>query len=80
MDLAQVIDLVERVEVVLHTLDGHVLAIFNALRLEHFGESAFAFLRDETILYTNKRAHKVSSPRRPSNEGVDSKGNQSEHT
>lgn len=36
--------LVQRVKVVLHALDGHVLAILDALGLEHLGKSALTLL------------------------------------
>ena len=49
LDLAQVVHLVERVEVILHALDGDILAVFNALRLKHLRERALAFLANETI-------------------------------
>ena len=49
LDLAQVVHLVERVEVVLHALDRDVLAILDALRLEHLGEGALALLADQAV-------------------------------
>lgn len=49
LNFAQVVDLVQGVEVSLHALDGEVLASFDALGLEHFAECAFPFLGDESI-------------------------------
>ncbi len=49
-DLAEVVDLVYGVEVVLHALDGDVLARLDALGLEHFGEGALADLRNQPVL------------------------------
>ena len=42
--------LLDGLEVVLHALDGDVLACLDALRLEHLGEGALALLTDETVL------------------------------
>jgi hypothetical protein len=42
--------LVDAVEVVLHALDRHVLAILDALGLEHLTEGALAFLGDQPVL------------------------------
>ena len=41
--------LIERVEVVLHALDGDVLAILDALRLEHLREGALALFADQAV-------------------------------
>jgi hypothetical protein len=43
--------LVDAVEVVFHALDGHVLAILNALRLEHLAEGPLALLGDQAVLW-----------------------------
>mmetsp|Transcript_70159 Transcript_70159/g.188936 ORF Transcript_70159/g.188936 Transcript_70159/m.188936 type:complete len:229 (-) Transcript_70159:41-727(-) len=42
LDLAEVVHLVDAVEVVLHTLDGDMLAGFDGLGFEHLGERALA--------------------------------------
>lgn len=34
---------------VLHALDGHILAILDALRLEHLGEGALTLFADEAV-------------------------------
>ena len=44
LDLSQIIDLLDCVEVVLHALDGDVLAGLDTLSLEHFREGSFTFL------------------------------------
>ena len=49
LDFAQVVNLVQGVEVSLHTFDGEVLASFDALGLEDFAECAFSFLGDESV-------------------------------
>ena len=42
--------LIERVEVVLHALDGDVLAILDALRLQNLGKRPLSLLRHEAVL------------------------------
>ena len=49
-DLPQVVHLIQRVEVVLHALDGDVLAILDALRLQNLGKRPLALLRHEAVL------------------------------
>ena len=50
LNLAQVVHLIEAVEVVLHALDRHVLGILDALCLQNFGERPLPFLRNQTVL------------------------------
>mmetsp|Transcript_28098 Transcript_28098/g.69182 ORF Transcript_28098/g.69182 Transcript_28098/m.69182 type:complete len:286 (-) Transcript_28098:170-1027(-) len=50
LDLAQVVHLVQGVEVILHALDGDVLAVLDALRLQHLTERAFALLGHQAVL------------------------------
>ena len=50
LDFAQVVDLVDALKVVLHALDGMVLAVLDILGLEHLGERAFALLGNQTVL------------------------------
>mmetsp|Transcript_75967 Transcript_75967/g.245889 ORF Transcript_75967/g.245889 Transcript_75967/m.245889 type:complete len:257 (+) Transcript_75967:1021-1791(+) len=50
LDLAEVVHLVDAVEVVLHALDGNMLACLDGLGLEHLRESALALFRDEPVL------------------------------
>lgn len=44
--------LLEGVEVVLHALDGDILAVLDALRLEHLREGALALLGHQPVLCT----------------------------
>lgn len=48
--LAQVVDLVHRLELVLHALDRDILAGLDTLRLEHLAEGALALLGHEAVL------------------------------
>ena len=51
LDFAEVVHLVERIEMVFHAFYGDVFPVFDALRLEHLREGAFALFRDEAVLY-----------------------------
>lgn len=51
LDLAQIIDLIDRLELVLHALDRHILRALEALRLDHLGEGAFALFRYQAVLW-----------------------------
>ena len=42
--------LLDRLEVILHTRNGDVLASLDALSLEHLGKSAFTLLANESVL------------------------------
>lgn len=44
LNLSQIINLLDCVEMVLHALDGNVLARFDTLSLEHLREGTFTFL------------------------------------
>ena len=50
LDFPKIVDLLERVEVILHALDGHKLAGANTLRFQYLTESPFSFLGDEAVL------------------------------
>ena len=41
--------LIQTVKVVLHTLDGDIFAIFDALSLEHLRKGAFALFADQPV-------------------------------
>ena len=64
LDLAEVGDLggergaclFERIEVVLHALDGHKLARLDGLGLQHFGEGALALLGNQSVLCAQPRS------------------------
>ena len=59
LDLPEIVDLLNRIKVVLHTLDGHILACLDALCLQHFGESTFSLLRNESVFYIEWLANLV---------------------
>ncbi len=44
--------LVDVIEVSLHALDGHILACFDRLRLQHFRKGAFSFFANQSVLYS----------------------------
>ena len=44
LDLSKIINLLDCVEVILHALDGDILASLYTLSLEHFREGTFTFL------------------------------------
>ena len=48
-DFAQVIDLVDAIEMALHALDSHILAISQTLRFQDLRERAFPELTDQTV-------------------------------
>ena len=48
--------LLEAVKVVLHALDGDILAVLDALRLQDLGEGALALFTDESILWQGRHA------------------------
>ena len=50
LNFPQVIDLFKRGKVVFHAFDSNDFASFDALRLEHFAESAFTFLGNQSVL------------------------------
>ena len=50
LDFPQGVDLLDRFEMVPHALDRMVIPPLDVLRLEHFGERPFPFLRDQTVL------------------------------
>lgn len=50
LDLAETLDLLGRVEVVLHALDGEELGVFDALGLDDLGEGALALLADQAVV------------------------------
>ena len=45
--------LINVIKVSFHALNRHILVGFRRLGLQHFGEGTFAFLADQSILYTN---------------------------
>jgi len=49
LDLPEVVDLLNGVEVVLHALDGHILASFDALRLEDLRESSLSLFANKSV-------------------------------
>ena len=49
-NFSEIVDLIDGVKMVLHALDGVVLAILDALGFEDLGEGALALLGDEPIL------------------------------
>jgi hypothetical protein len=51
LDLAQAVDLVERVKLVLHTLDCDVLAGLYALGLQDLAEGALALFGHQPVLW-----------------------------
>ena len=55
LNLAQVVDLIDRLELILHALDRHILRALETLRLDHLGEGAFALFRDEAVLWRERR-------------------------
>lgn len=54
LDLPEVVDLLQRVEVVLHALNCHILAVLDALRLQDLAEGALALLGHQAILCSRK--------------------------
>jgi hypothetical protein len=55
LDLAQIVDLVDRLELILHALDRHILRALETLCLDHLGESAFALFRYQAVLWRAER-------------------------
>ncbi len=55
LDLAQIVDLIDRLELILHALDRHILRALETLRLDHLGEGAFALFRYQAVLWRAER-------------------------
>ena len=62
LNFAQVVDLLNAVEVVLHAFDRDILPVLDRLRLENLRECALALLRDQAILVHTRGEHAYGPP------------------
>ena len=55
------------IEMVLHALDGNVLACLDALGLKHFREGSLSLFADQSVFYTSKQIRHQEGPKMAAN-------------